>query len=257
MGPAYAPRSRRRFRGSTCPFLVQVLAPNRYHIQVEVHVAGFGNGRRLGTPSRIAGRVGPPGSDWSTTSGSPPMRNSRIPRLAALALGLGLLTAGAIVAPAALAVGLPADDVPDLAISQTTSVTWSGSSIQDPGGPVTYWLTVKNPSIQVWDAELHRYYTGGAPAYGVVVRDTLPTGSQFVSASGDGGFGCSQASGVVTCSGGTLLNGGTAPCALTTHAPGVMGQYTNTAIVDPNNPIVERKEGNNTTSLALTVVYLN
>jgi len=45
-----------------------------------------------------------------------------------------------------------------------------------------------NPSIQVFDYELHRYYSGGSPAYGVVVSDTLPTGSQFVSASGDSGF---------------------------------------------------------------------
>lgn len=185
------------------------------------------------------------------------MLNSRIPRLAALALGLGLLTAGAVVAPAALAVGLPADDVPDLTISQTTSVTWSGSSIQDPGGAVTYWLTVKNPSIQVWDPELHRYYPGGAPVYGVVVRDTLPTGSQFVSASGDGGFGCSQASGVVTCSGGTLPNGGTAHITINTNAPRVEGMYTNTATVDPNNTIAERNENNNTTSTTVSVSWVN
>ena len=184
------------------------------------------------------------------------MRTTRIPRPAALALGLGLLVAGT-VAPAALAVGLPADDLPDLTISQTTSVAWSGYNLVEPGGPVTYSLTVKNPSIQVWDAELHRYYTGGAPAYSVRVRDTLPTGTQFVSASGDSGFSCSQASGVVTCSGGTLLNGGTAHIAINTNAPGVMGLYTNTAVVDPSNTIFERNEGNNTSSATLSDVYLN
>jgi hypothetical protein len=185
------------------------------------------------------------------------MWTTRVPRPVALALGLGLLIGGAVVAPAALAFTRPADDLPDLAISQTTSVTWAGSSIQDPGGAVTYWLTAKNPSIQVWDPESHRYYPGGDTAYGVVVRDTLPSGSQFVSASGDSGFSCAQASGVVTCSGGTVLNGGTAHITINTNAPGVMGQYTNTAIVDPNNTVVERNEGNNTSSLSLSVVYLN
>jgi hypothetical protein len=184
------------------------------------------------------------------------MRTSRIPRSATLALGLGLLLAGA-VAPAALAYRPPADDLPDLTISQTTSVASSGSNVVEPGGPVTYWLTVKNPTIQVWDAESHRYYTGGAPAYGVVVRDWLPDGSQFVSASGDSGFSCSQASGAVTCSGGTLLNGGTAHITINTHAPGLMAQYSTAATVDPNNTIVERNEGNNTTFATLNVVYLN
>ena len=185
------------------------------------------------------------------------MSKIRVPRPAALVLGLGLLLAGSTVAPAALAFGPPPDDVGDLTISQTTSVTWNGSSIQDPGGPVTYWLTVKNTTIQVWDPELHRYYPGGAPAYGVVVRDTLPNGSQFLSASGDSGFSCSQASGVVTCSGGNLQMGGTGHITINANAPLAIGRYTNTAVVDPSNTVIERDEGNNSTSLTLVAVTLN
>jgi hypothetical protein len=193
--------------------------------------------------------------DVSLSSGSPPIQTARIPRPAALALGLGLLIAGVVLAPAALAYTPPADDLPDLTISQTTPE--GTAPVPYPGGPLTYWLTVTNPSIQVWDAELHRYGTGGGPAYGVVVRDTLPTGSQFLSASSDSGFSCSQASGVVTCSGGTLQNGGTAHITINTNVPGVIGRYTNTATVDPNNTIVERNEANNTTSMSFGAVWMN
>jgi len=185
------------------------------------------------------------------------MRTTRFARPAALALGLGLVIVGAIAAPAALAYTRPADDLPDLAISQTTSVTWGGSSVQEPGGPVTYYLTVKNPSIQVWDAELHRYYTGGAPASGVVVHDYLPDGSQFLSMSADSGFTCSRANLLVMCSGGTLPNGGTAHITINTKAPPLMATYYNGVTVDPYNTIAERNEGNNTSVLSLGVVYLN
>jgi hypothetical protein len=179
------------------------------------------------------------------------MRTSRIPRPAALVLGLGLVLAGSVVAPAALAYIPPADDLPDLTISTNN---YAGLY---PGLPATWTLTIKNPSIQVWDAELHRYYTGGSPAYGVVVKDTLPTGSQFVSASGDSGFSCAQASGVVTCSGGTLQNGGTAHITINSNAPTVENWYTNTATVDPNNAIAERNENNNTTSTNVYVSWFN
>ena len=96
------------------------------------------------------------------------MRTKRVSGLAAIAFGLGLLAAGGTVAPAALAFGPPPDDLSDLTISQASSVAW----IVDPGDPVTYPLTVKNPSIQVWDPELHRYYTGGPTGYGVVACET-------------------------------------------------------------------------------------
>ena len=179
------------------------------------------------------------------------MWKTPVPRPAALVLGLGLLLAASTVAPAALAFGPPADDVADLTISQ------NGSTLQDPGEYIFYTLTVKNTTIQVWDPELHRYYAGGAPAYVVVVRDTLPSGSQFLSVSADSGFSCSQASGVVTCSGGTLQMGGTGHITINANAPLAIGSYTNTAVVDPNNTVVERNEGNNATSLTLEDVAIS
>jgi hypothetical protein len=179
------------------------------------------------------------------------MRTSRVPRPAALLLGLGLLVGGSVAAPAALAVGQPADDVPDLTIS-----TNAYNSIY-PGRPATWTITLGNPGYRVWDAELHRYYTGGSPVYNVVVKDTLPTGSQVVSASGDSGFSCSQASGVVTCSGGSLQIGGVAHITINSIAPTVEDWYTNTATVDPNNAIPERNENNNTMSTNVYVSWFN
>ena len=180
------------------------------------------------------------------------MRFSRVPRLAALAFGLGLLAAGA-VAPAALAYPSVTDDLPDLTVTQTTSI----NDIQDPRGPVTFSITVQNPSIQVWDPELHKYVPGGGPAWGIVVRDYLPDGSQFLSVSADSGFNCSYAYGAVTCSGGTLRIGGTAHITINTNAPPYMARYPYSAVVDPNNTITERNEQNNTANGWLTVVTLN
>jgi hypothetical protein len=185
------------------------------------------------------------------------MSTTRVARPAALALGLGLVIAAAFAAPAALAYTRPADDLPDLTISQTTSVAVGGYNVSEPGGPVTYYVTVKNPSIQVWDPEMHRYYTGGAAATGVVVREFLPDGSQFLSVSADSSFSCAYAYGQVTCSGGTLLNGGTGHITINTKAPPLMATYYAGAVIDPNNTIAERNETNNTASVTLGVVYLN
>src|SRR5215471_5064639 len=123
--------------------------------------------------------------------------------------------------------------------------------------PVTYQITVKNPMFPVWDAEQHRYYNEGAPAHGILVRDYLPDGSQFLSVSADSGFTCSRANLVVTCSGGSLLMGGTAHITIGTIAPPLMANYLTSAVVDPDNSIAERNEGNNVANLTLEVVPLN
>ena len=176
------------------------------------------------------------------------MRTTRVPRLAALALSLGLFVATGSNGPAALAAVIRADDQPDL----TIAVAAAPNPVV-AGGTLTYTLTVKNPTIRIWDPELRVYYNGGADTSGVVVRDTLAAGAQFVSASGDSGFSCSQASGVVTCSGGAIPVNGTGHITINTRAPSALGSATNTATVDPNNAIVERSETNNTASAATTV----
>jgi len=186
------------------------------------------------------------------------MWKTRVPRPAALVLGIGLLLAGSTVAPAALAVGLPPDDVPDLTVNLSSNADYKpGYAIADPRSAVTYQITVRNPTFPVWDAELHRYYNGGAPASNIMVKDYLPDGSQFVSVSADSGFSCSQANLVVTCSGGSLQMGGTAHITIGSITPPLMATYITSAVVDPNNSIAERNEGNNYSSLSLNVVPLN
>lgn len=76
----------------------------------------------------------------------------------------------------------------DLALSKVDA--------QDPvivGEPIVYTVTVSN--------------SGPDPSQNVVLTDTLPSGVSFVSATPDQGT-CGEASGVVTCNLGDLLNGG-------------------------------------------------
>jgi hypothetical protein len=177
------------------------------------------------------------------------MRTSHLPRPAAIALSLGLLLATASIRSTALAAVIRADDLPDLSVVMT-----GAPNPVVAGGSLAYTLTVKNTIIQIYDPELHRYYPGGADAPGVLVRDTLPSGSQFVSASGDSGFSCTHTGGVVTCSGGSIPMGGNGHITINSTAPNAVGPITNTATVDPNNTIAERSESNNTTAVATNVL---
>jgi Domain of unknown function DUF11 len=211
---------------------------------------------RLGGLSRTTDRVGPPGP-----TGAPPQELTHA-KVTCSSPGRARTRSGPSSRRrhrgASSAGGRSTrDDLPDLTISQTTSVASGGQNLVEPNGTVTYYLTVKNPSIQVWDPEQHRYYTGGVRATGVVVREFLPDGSHFVSASADSGFSCSYAYPAVTCSGGTLQNGGTGHITINTNAPGLMATYQFGATVDPNNTIAERNEGNNWAGGALVAVYLN
>ena len=127
-----------------------------------------------------------------------------------------------------------------------------------PKDPIDYILTVTN--------------NGEAPALNVTVRDPLPAGVTFISAqdttlpAAPGGFTCSQAAGVVTCTGATLDGS-----ANTLAAPDVPDTRTitikvtapvfnvpnkgllNQAFVDPDNTIPEGNETNNTDISEITV----
>jgi uncharacterized repeat protein (TIGR01451 family) len=106
---------------------------------------------------------------------------------------------------------------------------------------------------------------------GVVVQDTLPTGTTYISATGDHNFTCAQSGGIVTCSGG-IINGTYTTAATTppttpfppptssqdvatitisvfsTAAPGAM---PNQVRVDPQNTIPEFDKTNNLNTLSI------
>jgi uncharacterized repeat protein (TIGR01451 family) len=125
---------------------------------------------------------------------------------------------------------------------------------------------------------LHVSNDGTDPVSAIVVKDFLPTGSRFISASDtDAGPGTADAffcthdgsatGGVVTCTGGALsgtLNtipeasgGGTVPTSrdvtVTIFAPNTPGDYPNVAKVDPDNTIPEGNEFDNQSSITVRV----
>jgi uncharacterized repeat protein (TIGR01451 family) len=128
--------------------------------------------------------------------------------------------------------------------SRQTSPGTDGTAVV-PHGLLEYSLDVTN--------------AGTAVAFNVKVRDVLPTGSQFRSATDTGpttgNFNCSESGGTVTCVGGTL-DGAAGPdetpspstrtIVIQVFAPTAIDTYHNTAMVDPDNTVAENDETNNT-----------
>jgi uncharacterized repeat protein (TIGR01451 family) len=104
---------------------------------------------------------------------------------------------------------------------------------------LTYTITVGN--------------TGSDPAFEVVVRDTLPTGSTFIDAISTGGFLCNEAGGVVECVGGDIAPAGSETITIRVFSPAVPGDYQNIVRVDPDNQIPEGNETNNEKTIVTTV----
>ena len=143
-------------------------------------------------------------------------------------------------------VGIPTQYI-DLTITKTDNVTTHVA----PNGLISYDLTVTNAGTQ--------------PAFGVAVRDAVPAGTTFVSASDTtagsppGAFICTLDGGnVVNCVAGTV--DGTDPPNLISSIPNVRTitvvvrapihnvTILNQASVDPANTIPEGNETNNTAS---------
>lgn len=128
--------------------------------------------------------------------------------------------------------------------SKQTSPGSDGTAVV-PHGLLEYSLDVTN--------------AGTAVAYNVKVRDVLPAGSVFRSATDtgptSGNFNCSESGGTVTCIGGTL-DGAAGPdetpspstrtIVIQVFAPTAIDTYHNTAMVDPDNAVAENDETNNT-----------
>ena len=123
----------------------------------------------------------------------------------------------------------------------------TGSSNVAPRGEITY-------SLQVFN-------TGSDPALNVTVRDLLPAGTTFVSADDaapgtPGAFTCSHSGLTVECTGATINAGGVGAARIVTikvTAPNHNTVLTNQAFVDPENPIPEGDELNNTDTFVTTV----
>jgi len=97
-------------------------------------------------------------------------------------------------------------DIPDTPGTSDVTITKSSSTASPKGGDTfTYTLTASN--------------LGDADATGVVIRDQLPGGVTFVSATTP----CTQAGGVVTCDVGTLAPGASATVTITVTADPIAG----------------------------------
>jgi uncharacterized repeat protein (TIGR01451 family) len=121
----------------------------------------------------------------------------------------------------------------DLSISKTTSASFAVG-----GSPISYTINVSNLSA--------------SPASAVSVNDTLPTGANFVSASGTG-WSCGIVSTLVTCTMPTLAPGAAAPITLTIVAPTVSspGTLSNTATVSSAG--VDPVPGNNSSTSSVPI----
>lgn len=118
-------------------------------------------------------------------------------------------------------------------------VTKTGPDEVAPGANITYEVKVFN--------------TGTNVALNVLVRDVLPAGTTFVSATAndiDSNFLCQFIGGAVECSGGYILTGGVGNARTITivvKAPLADNlTITNQVLVDPLNAIPEASEVNNT-----------
>ena len=130
----------------------------------------------------------------------------------------------------------------ELTIAKVQASPTSGTSVA-PNGTLTYQITVGNDATD--------------PVNGVAVRDDLPAGMRFVSASGTNEFVCIHTDGVATtrvdCTGGSIAAGGSATIDITVFAPATPGTYRNEATVDPDGAIAEGNETNNTAAADTTV----
>ncbi len=126
--------------------------------------------------------------------------------------------------------------LPDLSVSAT------GPTTGTVGTDFNYTLTASN--------------NGTSSASGVSVRFTLPTGLDYVTASGSNGFVVTQSGQVVTFINGSINSGAFATLTITAVAP-TAATYTATAgaaVIDPNNTIVESNEANNSSTTAVNTV---
>jgi len=122
------------------------------------------------------------------------------------------------------------------AVDADLAIVKTGPAAANGGDPINYTITVTN--------------NGPADASDVVVDDTIPPGTTFVSATPSQGT-CNAASPVV-CHLGQILATNGASIALVVNAPNASGQITNTASVT-NSPETDPTPTNNSSSVPTDV----
>jgi uncharacterized repeat protein (TIGR01451 family) len=116
----------------------------------------------------------------------------------------------------------------DLSLTKTSNV-----ATQVTGGSVIYTLTVTNAT------------TSASTATGIIVRDVLPSGVSYVSASGTGTYTSGTGSWAV----GSLAPGTSASIAITTNVAAVGGTVTNSAeIIASSVPDIDSTVNNGVTA---------
>ena len=121
----------------------------------------------------------------------------------------------------------------DLAI---TSHTDSPDPITQGAGNISYFVTYSNLS------------TSGAS--NVVLTDTIPAASTYVSSSANAGGTCSQSAGIVTCNWASI-SAGQSPTTTIVVTPTAAGTLTNSATVSATQP--DPNNANNTSTQSTTV----
>lgn len=120
------------------------------------------------------------------------------------------------------------------------TATKTGPATVAVNSPIQWTITVSN--------------IGNTNAAGVTVDDVLPAGLPAASATGTNGFTCARGRGdLITCTGGSIVAGGTATITVNATSPAAAGVLTNTVNVDPANTIGEANEANNTATATTTV----
>ncbi|MBI5563407.1 MAG: DUF11 domain-containing protein [Chloroflexi bacterium] len=105
--------------------------------------------------------------------------------------------------------------------------------------------SIDTGSVGGWSLTLITGYAGP-----ITVTDTLPAGTTYVGAGGNG-WSCSQAGGVVTCTRATLAPGAAPAIVITATAPLSTGVITNTALV--TSGLSESVPANNATQFATSI----
>ena len=131
-------------------------------------------------------------------------------------------------------------DTETTTVTPVADVSLTQSDNPDPvtaGANVTYTLSASNE--------------GPSTATTITLTDTIPPGSTFVSATGTN-WNCSQSSGVVTCTRGTIPADGTRTVTIVVKAPPTNGTLTNAATVSAETLDPDPADNGSSESTAVT-----